>query len=107
MYILNTSILTGFGSFIYEPIEENRVVAEMQHYGFTSAIGHKGAADAINAVLAPYQIVVKVNRIQAYMKVNDTAIVFKLKSRIAEGTILNKQEVEKIGFEWGMITRTE
>ena len=107
LYILNTSILTSYGSFTYEPIEEKRVAAEMQRYGYESAVGHQGAVDAINVILDKYDITIEFNRQAIQMEVGNKGIVFKLKERTQEGVTLNRKEVEKIGFEWGLITRKE
>lgn len=37
---------------------------------------------------------------------NEIAIVFKLKGRPEEGKILTIQEIEEIGYEFGVLIRT-
>ena len=99
--ILNTSILTNFGSFNYEPLtleESKNLLSE----GFESAVGHQSTCDVLSSLLKQE---VKLNRIQYSQKVNDIALVFKLKGRPEEGKILTGPEIEKIGYEFGKLTR--
>ena len=100
--ILNTSILTAFGSFKYEKltIEEAKKLIEK---GFESAVGHQSTCDVINILL---DCDVRMNRIQYSQGTNDIALVFKLKGRPEEGKILSASEIETIGYEFGKITRT-
>lgn len=99
--ILNTSILTNFGSFNYESLtleESKALVSE----GFESAVGHQSACDILSSLLGKE---VKMNRVQYSQKVGDIALVFKLKGRAEEGKILTVAEIEAIGYEFGKLTR--
>jgi len=99
--ILNTSILTNFGSFSYEPLtleESKSLISE----GFESAVGHQSTCDILSSLLEKE---VKLNRVQYSQKVDDIALVFKLKGRPEEGKILTVAEIEKIGYEFGKLTR--
>ena len=66
--ILNTSILTNFGSYNYEPltVEESKKLIEN---GFESAVGHQSTCDVINTLL---NIDVKMNRVQYSQEVQKT-----------------------------------
>ena len=99
--ILNTSILTNFGSFHYEPLtlEESKSLISA---GFESAVGHQSTCDILSSLLEKE---VKLNRVQYSQKVDDTALVFKLKGRPEEGKILTVAEIETIGYEFGKLTR--
>ena len=70
-------------------------------YQFTSAIGHQGSADAFNSLGFSG---VEVNRIQATMKTGDQAIALKVTGRLPEGSILSLEELQKIGFEFFLVT---
>lgn len=100
--ILNTSILTQFGSFNYEQISLEQA-KELIADGFDSVVGHESTAIVISTLLgAP----VPVNR-QAYSQQSgDVALVFKLNGRAPEGTIMTAAQINEMGFVWGKLTRT-
>ena len=99
--ILNTSILTNFGSFNYEPLtlEESKYLISG---GFESAVGHQSTCDVLTSLLGAE---IKMNRVQYSQQVNDIALVFKLRGRPEEGKILTVAEIETIGYEFGKLTR--
>lgn len=100
--ILNTSILTTYGSFSYKEISLVEA-KEMVRGGFQSAIGHESSAEIISTLLG---IDCPMNRITFSQEVGGEALVFKLKSRPPEGVILTLPELEEIGYTWGLLTRT-
>lgn len=109
--LLNTSILTNFGSYSYKPLS----LSDAQHIvydaieptigpddGILSAVGHESTAAILTDLLeAP----IAMNRIQFAQEVGQSAIVFKLKGRAPEGVILSRDEIEAIGYEFGLLTR--
>lgn len=99
--ILNTSILTNFGSYNYEPLtlEESK---SMIKEGFESAVGHQSTCDILSSLLKKE---VKMNRIQYSQGVGDVALVFKLRGRPEEGKILSSRDIENIGYDFGLLTR--
>jgi hypothetical protein len=101
--ILTTSVLTSYGSYIYEPLalEEARRLTAL---GFSSAIGHPETGEVLSGLL---QTPVPLNRVDYVQQPREKAIVFKLKSRIPAGVILNRQQLEEIGYEFGLLTRTK
>lgn len=101
--LLNTSILTTFGTFRYEPLalaEARRLVAD----GFISAIGHDSTANVLSELLG---VAVPVNRFDYQQQPGEQAIVFKLKGRPPEGRILAADEIQTMGYEFGLLTRLE
>src|SRR5262245_34555822 len=101
--LLNSSILTAFGVYRYEPLsleEARRLVAE----SFISAIGHESTARVLSELLG---VMVPVRRDEYRQQVGDRALVFKLKLRPPEGIILTTEEIQAIGFEFGLLTRME
>lgn len=100
--ILNTSILTSFGSYDYRKIslEEAKIICRKK---IQSAIGHQSTADILTKLLEKD---IPINRIQYTQNMNEIAIVFKLKGRPEEGKILTIQEIEEIGYEFGVLIRT-
>jgi Domain of unknown function (DUF1874) len=105
--LLSTSILTGYGTYAYEPLSldaARRLVRDFQQAGKTvqSAIGHQATADLL-AVLLNYPVAV--NRMEFKQTVDDLGLVFKLKQRAPEGKVLNREEIEAIGYEFGLLRR--
>ena len=100
--ILNTSILTNLGTYTYHAITLEQARASIAG-GFTSAIGHQSTAELLSSLLG---VSVPVNRIQFAQEVGDMALVFKVKGRPSEGKILTIAEIEEIGYEFGLLTRT-
>lgn len=108
LLLLNTSILTSFGTYTYEPltIEEARaLVSEFQRKGkpIQSAIGHQATAELLSSLL---DYTVAVNRMDFKQTVKTAALVFKLKGRPPEGKVLSREELEEMGYEFGLLTRT-
>lgn len=106
--ILNTSILTSYGRFSYDPIslgEAKQIVRDYQAKGKTvqSAIGHQSTADLLTTLL---EFPVAVNRMEFRQTVDDAALIFKLKQRAPEGKILSCEDIEAIGYEFGLLVRT-
>lgn len=78
--------------------EARRLVAE----GFESAIGHPGTAEMLSELL---DVSVPVNRAEFVQQSGQKAIIFKLKSRIPAGVVLSREEIERLGYEFGLLTR--
>lgn len=68
-----------------------------------SAIGHQSTADLLSMLL---ECPVPVNRIEYKQEPHDVALVFKPKQRIGEGKVLTREELEGIGYEFGLLVRT-
>ena len=101
--ILNTSIITSHGSFLYKPCSLE-LAKQLVEPGFQSAIGHDSTAAVISTLLS---IDCKTNRIQYKQQPGATALVFKLKGRAPEGSTLTAKEIETIGYEWGILKRLQ
>ena len=109
--LLNTSILTNFGSYEYKPmgLRDVQILAYNANDpmigpddGLLSAIGHESTAAILSDLL---EVPVAMNRIQFAQEVGQSALVFKLKWRAPEGVILSRAEIEAIGYEFGLLTR--
>ena len=100
--LLNTSILTNYGTYEYSPIELEETRKLLQETEFESAIGHQSTAEILSELL---QIKVEVNRTEYRQSVDDIALIFKLRSRPPEGKILTSEEIEEIGYDFGILRR--
>ena len=109
MTLLNAPILTAYGDFRFEPLslaEAKSLVHEFQtgNKAIQSAIGHAATAENMSDLL---EFKVEANRIEFYQMANDAALIFKLKKRIGEGQVLNREEIERTGYEFGLLKRLE
>jgi Domain of unknown function (DUF1874) len=107
--LLNTSILTSFGTYTYKPLtlaEARALVDKFQQEGKTiqSAIGHQSTAELLTLLL---EFPVLANRIEFRQTIEMAALVFKLKGRPPEGKVLSREELEAMGYEFGLLQRVE
>jgi uncharacterized protein DUF1874 len=71
---------------------------------FVSAISHESRAQILSELL---DVAVAVRRDDYQQQIGEQAIVFKFKCRLPEGAILPAEEIQAIGYEFGLLTRTE
>lgn len=105
---LNSGILTAYGVYTYEPVSLERARELIRTYSqsggnIRSYVGHQTTADLMSRLLG---YPVQVHRGQYVQEAGDVAIVFKLKGRPPEGAILSLNELEAVGYEFGLLTRT-
>lgn len=100
--LLNTSILTAYGIFEFQPLTLEKARSLVLVNEVVSAIGHQATAEILSDLLG---ISVNANRIEYIQSVGETALIFKLKNRIPEGKVLNRTEIEEIGYEFGILRR--
>jgi hypothetical protein len=104
--LLNTSILTDYGKFEYKKssVDECKSLIARESKNGTeiiSAVGHESTTKIMTEIL---EYPIKMNRIQYKQKPDDIAIVFKMRERSPEGKILSRDEINKIGFNFGILT---
>jgi hypothetical protein len=100
--ILNASILTNFGCYEYRELTLEQVKDIISKEGWKSAIGHISTAKLISKIL---NINCLVNRITYSQKLNEQAIVFKLKGRLESRKFFTLEELEKCEHSWGLLIR--
>ena len=93
--LFNGTVATTNGLYEITDIAIDTAKELLQTYGFISAIGHEATATIMRELLE--QLIV-MNRIQFHQEVGQIAIVFKLNERPDEGVVLNRAEVEQIGY---------
>ena len=100
--ILNVPILTREGKFFYETIslEEAQNIWKNADRKI-SAIGHEATASILTTLMGEE---VAVNRIDYEQADDEVCLIFKLKKRIPEGTILTDvKQIEEIGYDFGLL----
>ena len=100
--ILNTSILTVYGTFKFASTTLEEAKKLVLEYEIQSAIGHQSTADILTELLG---IEIEVNRMKFLQKIGESALIFKLRSRPPEGKILTCAEIEEIGYDFGILRR--
>lgn len=100
--ILNTSILTSAGKYKLDDISLEKAKELVSDNYLDSAVGHASTAEVMTTLLG---VEIPVNRQQFTQQVKQQALVFKLNGRLEEGKILSKEDIEKIGFKFQLLTR--
>lgn len=100
--LLNTSITTSLNDFSARACsrEEAQNLIASQNGEVQSAIGHQATADILTELLG---FPVTVNRIEYKQQPGEMAVVFKLNGRAPEGVILDREQVEKIGYSFQLL----
>jgi len=75
-------------------------VKEILSRGFISAVGHKATADVITQMVG---IDIPTNRVEIKLTTSDKLVVFQILTRLPEGVILSKEEVDKIPHKWYLV----
>lgn len=113
--LLNTTIATTDGTYEVKTVSLgyvlNYLYDELMNMAvLDSAIGHESTAQIMDTLLRPtlknFDLSIEMNRQMFAQEVGQTAIVFKLKGRAPEGKILSAEEIEAVGYDWKLMTRT-
>lgn len=100
--LLNAAILTSFGTFEFCPVSLADARKIIKNSQLNSAIGHAATAAVLSDLL---EVEIETNRTEYKQEVGETALVFRLGSRIAEGRVLNRRKIEETGYEFGILQR--
>ena len=103
LYLLNTPILTSYGEYRFEGPLTLQQAREIASQGYSSAIGHPGAAQLLSFLL---EHSVAVQRVRVELQPADQALVLRVLERLPEGAVLAASELAAIPTELGLITRT-
>jgi len=108
LVLLNTSVITTYGTFEFKPItldDAMALIAEFQlnDRPIESFVSHLETADFLTSLL---NFPVLFNRTDYEQAVEDLVLIFKLRGRVPEGCILNRDEIEVLGYDFGILSRT-
>lgn len=98
--LLNTSILTTYGRYDYRPVTLDEARALVRAEAWQSAIGHDATARIVSRLLG---IDCPTHRVAWRQQPGERALVLKLNGRPPEGSVLNEQEIEQLGYTWGVL----
>jgi hypothetical protein len=102
IYLLNTTVIPNDAYGIWESKQISQYDAEWYaSQSFISAIGHQSTAEIMSTLL---KVDVPVNRISITPEPGDKCLCFKLAQRAPEGVILNRQQIEELGYHWVLMT---
>jgi Domain of unknown function (DUF1874) len=108
LVFLNASVLTSYGKFRFEKLSLEQAKDLIKEFAIDetkqieSAIGHLATAEILTELL---EFKVEPNRIEFIQTAEDVALIFRLKRRAPEGAVLNRAEIEEIGYEFGLLTK--
>jgi len=103
LFVLNTPVLTTYGIFKFAPISVEEAKTLLRG-GFQSAVGHSATAEVMSRILG---VQIPMDRGQIFMQPGDRAIVFRLLTRLPEGRVLSREELEALPYELGLLTRLD
>ncbi len=101
IYVLNSAVLTAFGTYKFSEVSVE-AVRELLQSPFTSAIGHEPTAAVLTEIL---ELPIAHHRIQISMQPGDLGVVFRLKDRLPENTVLTKEAAQRLPYELGLLVR--
>ncbi|MGE4213692.1 MAG: YddF family protein [Anaerotignaceae bacterium] len=102
--LFNGTVATTNGLYRINDIDIDNARRYIKENGFISAIGHEATAEIMSDILG-FNILM--NRIQFHQEVGQVAIVFKLNVRPPEGELLNREELECVGYSLKIMERLE
>ncbi|HOQ16042.1 MAG TPA: YddF family protein [Defluviitaleaceae bacterium] len=102
--LFNGTVATTDGLYRVQGISVDDAKKLIEENGFISAIGHKATAEIMSDLLG---INIPMNRIDFKQEIGQKAVVFKLKKRPPEGSVLTKEQIEATGYEFKLMERIE
>lgn len=102
--IFNGTVATTNGVYRVSDLTVNEARELLNDNGYVSAIGHESTAKIISELMG---MDIPMNRINFTQMVGQKAVVFKLNRRPKEGSILSREQVEKVGYSFKLMERLE
>ena len=99
--LINSPRLTDYGVYEYRPLTIDGA-RQMVTEGFQSAIGHTSTAAVLSELLGCR---VETARETYLQRPGEHAIVFELLERLPEGHVIDRGEIERIGYRFGLLSR--
>lgn len=104
LWLLNAPVLTNDGNYSFITLDLASARELAGQGSVESAIGHEATARILSELLG---VDCPMNRRQFRQQPGQVALVFRLKQRPPEGTVLTRvEDIEAVGYEFAMLTRT-
>ena len=103
LYLMSTTIIPSGAEGLWRvkgvSLDKARLLFDAAdwHNELISAVGHASTAEVMSELLGDK---VEANRLNVCPQVGDEFLCFKLKKRPPEGAILNRAQLEELGYEW-------
>lgn len=99
LYLMSTTVIPSGANGTWEvtPLTLGAAQELVRMHHFTSAVGHQSTADAMTELLGQP---VPMNRLSVQPEVGDYFLCFKLDQRPPEGAILDRAQLEELGYGW-------
>ena len=99
LYLMSTTLIPSGcdGTWKVRTVELQEATSFLQGAEFTSAVGHTSTAEAMTELLGTE---VPMNRLTVLPEAGDKFLCFKLNRRPPEGAILNRAQLDQLGFSW-------
>ena len=99
LYLMSTTIIPAEAAGRWEvtPVTLRAAQDLVSRHEFTSAVGHASTAEIMSALLGAD---VPMNRITVHPAEGDHLLCFRLNRRPPEGAILDRAELEELGYGW-------
>lgn len=108
LLLMNSSTMTADGLFFREPIadEEAKELVAAAHANdrLVSALGHRGAAEALSLITG---VEVTAPRTRVEQQIGQLAVVLQVDTRLPEGKVLTRKELDEVGYSLKKVTRLD
>jgi hypothetical protein len=101
LYLMSTTVIphSADGVWAMSTVSAERA-CQLAASDHTSAVGHESSAAAMSAALG---IPVAANRLTVQPVPGDQFLCMRLHSRPPEGVVLDREQLEQIGYSWALM----
>jgi hypothetical protein len=99
VYLMNTTVVPqgAYGTWEIAPVSLPEAQELLRREVFISAVGHQSTAEIMSDLLGQD---IQSNRIQVRPDRGDRFLCFRILQRAPEGAILDREQIEQVGYEW-------